>query len=182
MSRFRGLRRLAVAIVAIAVGAVGLVSGTSGTAGATGSPGRSTTVEYTLPVPALALENVCYLDAVILNGDLHIRTTTTSLADGGVRVVSTINGRNLTGFGLPSALDYKGENHEYTYSYTAPPPGIGTFQVVQYTKLDPQGGNAPTMYLVVVLRQVVLADLTTVPVIERMYLVCQQPKCSHKKV
>lgn len=182
MSRIRGLRRLAGAVVALAVGTVGLVTVTNGTAGATNAPGRSQTVEYTLPVPALALENLCNLDSVILNGDLHIRTTTTQLRNGGVQVVSTINGRNLTGFGLPSALDYLGENREYTYSYTAPPPGIGTFQVTQYTKLDPQGGNAPTMYLVVVLRQVVLADLTTVPVIERMYLVCQQPTCGHKKV
>lgn len=181
MSRIRGFR-LVVAGLVTAAAVAGVVSFVGGSAGATGSPGRTRTVEYTLPVPALALENLCNLDAVILNGDLRIRTTTTTLRNGGVQVVSTINGRNLTGFGLPSALDYLGENREYSYSYTAPPPGIGTFQVTQYTKLDPQGGNAPTMYLVVVLRQVVLADLTAVPVLERMYLVCQQPTCGHKKV
>ena len=181
MSRIRVLRRLAAATVAIAAGTVGLVSVTHATAGATGSSGRSQTVEYTLPVPALALENLCNADAVVLNGDLHIRTTTTQLSNGGVQVVSTINGRNLTGFGLPSALDYKGENREYSYSYTAPPPGIGTFLVTQYTKLVPQG-NAPTMYLVVVLREVVLSDGTTVPTLDRTYLVCQQPKCGHQKV
>ena len=181
MSRIRGLR-LAVAAVVTAAAVAGVVSFVGGAAGATGSkPSRSQTVEYTLPVPALALDNLCNLDAVILNGDLHIRTTTTTLPNGGVTVTSTINGRDLTGFGLPSALNYVGENREYSYSYTAPPPGIGTFQVTQYTKLVPQG-NAPTMYLVVVLREVVLADLTTVPVIDRMYLVCKQPTCGHKKV
>jgi hypothetical protein len=33
------------------------------------------------------------------------------------------------------------------------------------------------MYLVIVLRETTAADGTTVPVFERTYLVCTQPKC-----
>jgi hypothetical protein len=185
VSRIRGLRGIAVAAVATTVttaaAVAGVVAFTGGSAGATGTqPGRSTTVTYTLPVAALASENLCNLDTVLLNGDLKIRTTTTSRSDGSVTVVSTTNGMNLTGYGLPSALDYRGDNDEYSYSYTAPPPGIGTFTVVQYTKLDPIG-PAPTMYLVVTLREVVLADLTTVPTLQGTYIACRPPTPSHHK-
>jgi len=184
VSRIRTLRRTALATVVAGAAVAGVVSFTGGAAGAVAAapkPPKSTTVEYTLPVPALPVTNLCNADAVVLDGNLYIRTTTTPQKNGAVKVESVINGKDLTGFGLPSALNYLGENREYSYQYIAQPPYPSTYRDVQYTKLIPQG-NAPAMYLVVVLRQVVLGDGTVLPTIEQAYLVCQQPTPSCKKV
>jgi hypothetical protein len=165
-------RRVMVGVATLILGvtAVGV-----GTAGATNAkPGKGTTTEYTLHVAALPVTNLCNADAVILNGDLYIRETTTPAKNGGYTVQSTINGRNLTGSGLPSTLNYKGEDREQSNAYYAPPPYPSTFTDAHYTKLVPQG-NAPTMYLVIVLREVILADGTVVPTIDKAYLVCTQP-------
>jgi hypothetical protein len=166
-------RRLTVGAATLVIGvtAVGV-----GTAAATekAKPAKGTTTEYTLHVAALPVTNLCNADAVILNGDLHIRETTTPAKNGGYTVNSTTNGRNLTGSGLPSGLDYKGQDVEQSNAYYAPPPYPTTFTDAHYTKLVPQG-NAPTEYLVVVLREVVLADGTVVPTIDKTYLVCSQP-------
>ncbi len=174
------VRRLAVAAAVLTVGSVGVGVTTAGAA-EKAKPGSATTNEYVLHVAALPVTNLCNADAVILNGDLYIRETTTPSRNGGYTVRSTTNGRNLTGSGLPSGLSYKGEDREQSNAYYAPPPYPSTFQDVHYTKLVPQG-NAPTEYLVVVLREVVAADGTVVPTIDRTYLVCQQPSPSSKKV
>lgn len=164
---------------------VGLVA--VGNAGATGTSGptaaaRGTTTEYTLHVDALPVTNLCNADVVVLNGDLYIRETTTPARNGGYTVQSTINGKNLTGYGLPSTLNYRGEDREQSYAYYAPPPYPSTFYDAHYTKLVPQG-NAPSMYLLIVLKEVVMADGTVVPVIDSAYLVCQQPRpcASHSR-
>jgi hypothetical protein len=136
--------------------------------------GSGRTVTYTLHVAALPVDNLCNADAVILSGDLYIRETTTPARNGGYRVTSTINGKDLTGHGLPSDLDYKGEDREDSRAYYAPPPYPSTFYDAHYTKLVPQG-DAPSMYLVIILKEVVMADGTVVPTINRMFLVCKQP-------
>jgi hypothetical protein len=164
----------------LTVGAATLIIGVTavgvGTAAATekAKPGKGTTTEYTLHVAALPVTNLCNADAVILNGDLAIRETTTPAKNGGYTVQSTINGRDLTGSGLPSGLDYRAEDREQSNAYYAPPPYPSTFTDAHYTKLVPQG-KAPTEYLVVVLREVILADGTVVPTIDQTYLVCSQP-------
>jgi hypothetical protein len=169
------LARRMTAVAAI-VGA-GLVSATSAPASAATTAtatGGGTTVEYVLHVPAMVVENLCNADSVVLSGDLYIRETTTPAANGGYTVQSTTNGRNLTGYGLPSMLNYRGDDRENSFAYYAPPPYPTTFYDAHYTKLVPDG-DAPTMYLVVVLKEVVMADGTVVPVIDNMYLVCTQP-------
>jgi hypothetical protein len=54
-------------------------------------------------------------------------------------------------------------------------------RVVHWTRLIPEG-KAPRMYLVLVLREAILADGTVVPVFERAYLVCKKPSCSSKPI
>jgi hypothetical protein len=167
-------RRLLVGAATLAVGVTAVGVGTAGAADKT-KPGKGTTTEYTLHVAALPVTNLCNADAVVLNGDLYIRTTTTpDKKGGGYTVQSTINGRDLIGSGLPSALDYVGEDREQSNAYYAPPPYPATFTDVHYTKLDP-AGTASTEYLVIVLREVVAADGTVVPTIDRTYLACTQP-------
>jgi hypothetical protein len=46
--------------------------------------------------------------------------------------------------------------------------------VSQYTRLVPKGA-APSMYLVVVVRETTFADGTTVPVFDDMYVTCHGP-------
>ena len=166
-------RRLLGGAATLAVGVTAVGVGTAGAA-EKAAAGKGTTTEYTLHVAALPVTNLCNADAVILNGDLEIRETTTPAKKGGYTVQSTVNGRNLTGSGLPSGLDYAGEDREQSNAYYAPPPYPATFTDVHYTKLNP-AGDAPTEYLVVVLREVVAADGTVVPTIDRTYLVCSQP-------
>ena len=63
---------------------------------------------------------------------------------------------------------------EQRRAYYAPPPYPSTFYDQHYTKLMPVG-NAPSMYLVIILKEVVMADGTVVPTISRLYLVCKEP-------
>ena len=168
------VRRLAVGAATLVLGVTAVGVGHAAAAPKP-KPGKGTTVEYTLPVPALAVTNLCNADAVVLSGDLYIRETTTpAKKGGGYTVESTINGRDLTGAGLPSGLDYTAEDREQSNAYYAPPPYPSTFTDVHYTKLDPQG-DAPTEYLVIVLRETVAADGTVVPTIDSTYLVCNPP-------
>jgi hypothetical protein len=168
------VRRLAVGAATVLLGVTGVGAGTAAADTAKAKPGKGTTTEYTLHVAALPVTNLCNADAVILNGDLEIRETTTPAKKDGYTVQSTINGRNLTGSGLPSGLDYTGEDREQSNAYYAPPPYPSTFTDVHYTRLVPQG-DAPGEYLVVVLRETVAADGTVVPTIDQTYLVCSQP-------
>jgi hypothetical protein len=176
----KAVRRLAVGAATIVLGVTAVGVGHAAAAPKP-KPGKGTTVEYTLPVPALAVTNLCNADAVVLSGDLYIRETTTPAKKGGYTVESTINGVGLTGAGLPSGLDYVGEDREQSNAFYAPPPYPSTFTDVHYTKLDPQG-DAQTQYLVVVLRETIAADGTVVPTIDRAYLVCEQPTTSAARV
>jgi hypothetical protein len=143
--------------------------------------GGGQTVHYTIHVPAMVLDNLCNGEPVNLSGDLAITETTRPARNGGYTVTSSTDGRNLRGTGLVTQLPYSGDDNEQSYAYYAPPPYPSTYEVTHWTKLVPHG-NAPSMYLVVVLREVVAADGTVVPTFERAYLTCKQPKCSHRKV
>ena len=171
-SRPRILRRFTLMMLAL-VGAVtaGLVMQSS--AMATTRAGKTTVVNATLQIPANVLDNLCNGDVVNLHGTLNIRTATTTQSNGSVRVVST---SRFTGTGArlnSTPINYHGDDTQNTAEYTAPPPYPSTFSVLQWTKLVPQG-NAPTMWLVFVLREVVTPG-GTVPTLERTYLTCSQP-------
>jgi hypothetical protein len=141
---------------------------------------KGQTVTTTVHLAALPVDNLCNGDVVNLTGDLRIRVTTTPRSNGGYTVQSSQRADNLTGeriFPLPS-IGYRGSDDENSFAYYAPAPYPSTFQVVHSTTLLPQSTD-PRMYLVTVLREVVAADGTpAVPVVERMYLSCRQPKCS----
>ena len=75
----------------------------------------------------------------------------------------------------PPAIGYKAADVEQSYSRYAPPPSPAySFSDVHWTKLVPQG-PAPTMYLVVVVRETILADGSAVTTPDRTYLVCTEP-------
>jgi hypothetical protein len=69
---------------------------------------------------------------------------------------------------------YVGDDTQNTYSYQAPPPYPTTVTLLHWTKLVPQY-KAPAMWLVLVTREVINADGTTVPAVTGAYLVCSQP-------
>jgi hypothetical protein len=142
-----------------------------------------TTVRTTINLPALPLDNLCNGDVVNLSGDMTITTTTTPAGNGGYTVRSSADARNLRGERIapPPAIGYRGADSENTYSYYAPPPFPSTHRVVHWTTLIPNG-NAPRMYLVLVIRETIAADGTVIPVFEHAYLVCKQPSCSAKKI
>jgi hypothetical protein len=144
--------------------------------------GGSTTVDVTLDVPAMVVDNLCNGDVVNLSGDMRVITTTTPTRNGGYTVRSSTIAKDLRGERIapPPVIGYHGDDVTNSYSYYAPPPYPSTHQVVHWTKLVPEG-NAPTMYLVIVLRETT-ANGTTVPVLERTYLVCQQPSCSSQRI
>jgi hypothetical protein len=143
--------------------------------------GGGQTVHYRVHVPAMVLDNLCNGEPVALSGDLDITTSTRPARNGGYTVTSTTNSRNLRGPGLVTQLPYRGNDDEQSYAYYAPPPYPSSYEVTHWTKLIPRG-NAPSMYLVVVLREVVTADGTVVPTFERAYLSCKQPTCSSRRV
>ena len=147
---------------------------------ATGGGGGQT-VETTINVPALPLTNLCNADVVNLSGDARLRVTTTPHSNGGYTVSSSFNARNLRGERIapPPAIGYHGDDVENTYSYYSP-AGSSSHRVYHWTRLVPEA-RAPTMYLVVVIRETILADGTVVPVAERAYLVCKQPRCWHQR-
>ena len=157
-----------------------LVGSTS--ANATDRSGGGQTVVTTLNVPAMPLDNLCNGDVVNLSGDATIRITTTPRSDGGVTVRSVFDARNLRGSRIAPLpmIGYHGDYVENSYQYVAPPPYPTSARVTHYTKLVPEA-NAPTMYLVVVIRETLFADGTVVPVAERAHLVCKEPRCSHQR-
>jgi hypothetical protein len=148
----------------------------SARAGTSTTSGRTQTVKITIDVAALPVDNLCNGDAVNLHGQETITTQTTPTSDGGVKVVSSMRANNLTGERIapPPAYGYVGSDVTDSYTYYAPPPGLGTYSGVHWTKLVPQT-NAPAMWLVIVTREVVMPDGTAVPSVERAYLSCSQP-------
>jgi hypothetical protein len=184
--RPRGIRVLIVVLAAgipLAVVAAGLSLPTRASASGSATTGKGTTTDVTINIPLMPVDNLCNGDAVTLHGDLRIITTTTPTRNGGYTVRSTAIARNLQGERIapPPPIGYHGDDGENTFTYVAPPPYPGTFRVVHWTRLIPEG-NAPSMYLVLVLRETVLADGTVVPVFERAFLVCRPPACSAKHV
>jgi hypothetical protein len=148
---------------------------TSIPAWATGSTGGRT-VKVTINLPALVLDNLCNADVVNLSGTADIIVTTTPRRNGGYAVRSTFSARDLRGeriAPLPT-IGYRGDDVENAYSYYAPPPQPSTHRVVHWTKLIPEG-NAPTMWLVVVIRETIAVDGTPIVSAERAYLVCRYP-------
>ncbi|MBV9173452.1 MAG: hypothetical protein JOZ81_25590 [Chloroflexi bacterium] len=149
-----------------------------GSAGATTGTRGSQTVDITVDVPAMIVDNLCNGDTVNLSGTMRIITTTTPRKNGGYTVSSAMIAKDLQGERIapPPMIGYHGDDVTNTYSYYAPPPYPSSHRVYHWTKLVPEG-NAPTMYLVVVIQETTTADGTTVPVLEQTYLVCAQPKC-----
>jgi hypothetical protein len=144
---------------------------------ATGTQRGSTTTTV-IHLPAMVIDNLCNrVDVVNVSGDLTIRVTTTPTRDGGYTVRSTASAWHLTGnrvFPAPP-IGYTAADVEQSYSRYAPPPSPAySFSDVHWTKLVPQG-PAPTMFLVIVLRETILADGTAVTTPERTYLVCTEP-------
>jgi hypothetical protein len=182
----RGIRALVVVLavgIPLAVVAAGLSIPTRASASGTTTTGKSQTVKTTINIPAMVVDNLCNADVVNLSGDATITVTTTPRSNGGYTVRSSFIAPNLRGTRIlpPPPIGYKGDDRENAYSYYAP-AGSSTHRVVHWTKLVPQG-NAPTMYLVVVIREAILADGTpAVPVFERAYLICRQPTCSSQRV
>jgi hypothetical protein len=130
----------------------------------------------------MVVDNLCNGDVVNLSGDMRIITTTTPTRNGGYTVNSSTIAKGLRGERIapPPAIGYHGDDVTNTISYYAPPPYPATHRVFHWTKLIPEG-NAPSMYLVIVLRETTTADGTTIPVLERTYLVCTQPTCSSQR-
>jgi hypothetical protein len=172
----RSIRRGLIVVASLAVALVGgLMAQSSASATTAPTTGKTQVVDITFDVAALPLTNLCNKDVVNLHGTAHLRTATTPTSNGGMRVASSLREINLTGQRItPPMYGYTGDNTENTYSYTAPPPYPTTVRLVHWTKLVPRY-NAPSMWLVVVVREVINADGTTVPAPERAYLTCTQP-------
>jgi hypothetical protein len=145
--------------------------------------GGSQTVDVTINVPAMVLDNLCNADVVNLSGDMRIITTTTPTGNGGYTVQSSAIAKGLHGERIEPlpAIRYHGGDATNTFSYYAPPPYPSTHRVIHWTKLVSQG-RAPDMYLVMVLRETTTANGTTVPLFERAYLQCDTPKCSSEPI
>jgi len=179
-------RRISVVGLVLAAAAALVLAATQlvGTAGAqtTSRSGGGTTVDITVNVPAMVVDNLCNGDVVNLSGDMRIITTTTPTRNGGYTVNSSTIAKGLRGERIapPPAIGYHGDDVTNTFSYYAPPPYPATHRVFHWTKLIPEG-NAPSMSLVIVLRETTTADGTTIPVLERTYLVCTQPTCSSQR-
>jgi hypothetical protein len=187
-SRLRGLSLRGALLVAMSLAMAlfgGLLTQSSASATTGAKAGQTQYTEITIDLPALVVDNLCNTDVVNLHGQMTIRTATTPTSNGAMRVVSTASARNLTGTRiapLPQGA-YKGDQVDNTYSYIAPPPYPTTYTLLHWLKLVPQF-KAPAMWLVVVTREVINADGTTVPVVDRAYLVCTQPSshdCHHSK-
>ncbi len=165
---------LAVALVLAVAAATFVAIAPARATGGGGGKGGGQTVKTTINLPAFPLDNLCNGDVVNLSGDLHITTTTTPHRNGGYTVRSSADARNLRGNRIapPPPIPYRGDDRENTYSYYAPPPQPSSHRVVHWTRLVPEG-HAPTMYLLVVLRETLAADGTVVPVFERAYLACK---------
>jgi len=138
---------------------------------------QSQTTTTVIHLPADPMTNLCNGDVVNLSGDLYITTTTTQNSNGSYTVDSVAAAPNLTGNRIapPPPIGYKGQDVETSHSYNAPPPYPSSFDDYHYTKLVPQG-KGPVMYLVVALRETVAPDGTTVPTLDKTYLVCDPRK------
>jgi hypothetical protein len=177
-SQWRSPLRARILLLLSALGALVLagVGQASAQAGTSSTTGKTQTVQITIDVPALVVNNLCNADTVNLHGQETITTQTTPTSNGGYKVVSILQARNLTGSRIAPlpAYGYTGDDTQNTYSYEAPPPYPTTVSLLHWTKLVPQA-NAPAMWLVVVTREVITADGTAIPTVDRAYLTCTQP-------
>jgi hypothetical protein len=167
-----GRTRLGIAIVMVATAAV-MALVLAGPVSATTSGGQ--TVRTTIHLPAWEIDNLCNgAEPVILSGDMNITTRSTPDRSGGYTVQSSAVAHNLQGQGLVSMLRYEGDDVEDSNASYAPPPYPSSFSDAHYQRLVPKG-PAPSMWLVVVLRETTAADGTTIPTLDRMYLTCHGP-------
>ena len=175
-SMFRARLVLLVTAVVAALFLTGAVQ-SSARAGTTSTSGKTQTVITTIDVAALVLENMCNKDTVNLHGQETITVSTTPTSNGGFRTVSSMRANNLTGERIAPlpAYGYVGSDDKDTNSYIAAPPYPSTYSELHWTKLVPQKANEPAMWLVVVTREVITADGTAIPSVERAYLSCSQP-------
>lgn len=168
--------RRTVAAVPLIVMAI-LATMALGVAPVSAAGSQSTTTRTVIHFPADVLTNLCNADIVAVSGDLTITETTTRHSDGSFTIRSTAAAWHLTGSRVapPPAIGYRAADVEQSYSRNAPPPSPAyTFSDAHWTKLVPQG-PAPTMYLVVVLRETLLENGTMVTTLDRAYLVCTEP-------
>ncbi len=177
-SQWRSPLRARILLLLSALGALVLagVGQASAQAGTSSTTGKTQTVRITIDVPALVVNNLCNADTVNLHGQETITTQTTPTSNGGYKVVSILQARNLTGSRIAPlpAYGYTGDDTQNTYSYQAPPPYPTTVTLLHWTKLVPQA-KAPAMWLVLVTREVITADGTAIPTVDRAYLTCTQP-------
>ncbi len=141
-----------------------------------GGRGGGKTITTTISLEGVILSNLCNGDAVILHGDETTTITTTPAAHGYV-VDSKIAAPNLQGdkFGpLPPYYHYKGADVERSHRYVATPPYPSTIRDYHLTKLVPQA-NAPSMWLLAVFKETILADGTPIVTVDALYLYCTQP-------
>ena len=141
--------------------------------GSGGSAGGGQTVEEQFPLSNYVLINLCNTDVVNMQGEMYISVTTSPARNGGYTVQSTASAPDLTGATVPPQpyVAYTGDDVETSHSYYAPPPYPSTIYDEHWTKLVPLA-PAPTMYLVVVFREVILANVTPVPAVQGTYLAC----------
>jgi hypothetical protein len=138
---------------------------------------RGTTTKTVIHLPAMVIDNLCNADVVNVSGDLAITVTTTPARNGGYTVRSTASAWDLIGNRVapPPAIGYRAADVEQSYTRYAPPPSPAySFSDAHWTKLVPQA-PAPTMYLVVLLRETILANGSAVTTLDRVYLVCAEP-------
>jgi hypothetical protein len=173
----RYLVKRTVAAVPVSILAVFTLLATGAAPASASGTQRSTTTTTVIHVPAMVIDNLCNADVVNVSGDLTIRVTTTPRRDGGFTVLSDASAWDLSGnrvAPLPQ-IGYTAADVEQSYSRYAPPPSPAySFSDVHWTKLVPQG-PAPTMYLVVVLRETIFVDGTAATTLDRVYLVCKEP-------
>ena len=166
-------------VLVLSVAAALLLAGlgqSAARAGASSTSGKTQVVRVTQNVAAMVIENLCNADTVNLHGQLTLTTATTPTSNGGFQIVSSVRANNLTGERIAPlpAYGYIGSDNQDSYSYIAPPPYPTTYSEKHWTKLVPQV-NAPAMWLVVVTREVITADGTAIPAVERAYFTCSQP-------
>ena len=129
-------------------------------------------IDVIIHVPGHPLENPCNDELVILHGDLHIRQVRTPTPDGGELVKSLITSEGLVGTGATSGLTYTAVDGEASFVHYAPPGRTSVFWDLHWTLLRPQG-DAPSSFLVSVIRETVAPDGTVTPTLERSFFVCR---------
>jgi len=121
----RNQRRASVVAVVLAAAASLILVAAQFLGGASAqATGGSKTVDITVNVPAMVIDNLCNGDTVNLSGDMRIITTTTPRSNGGYTVSSTTIAKGLQGERIapPPAIGYHGDDVNNTFSYYAPPP------------------------------------------------------------